>query len=246
MSNSDDTLILDQVKGLKKRIKSAIKSSDDVLTYSLRMEYASLLYDALVKSLLNDELHNKFSSLVLESKTIPPKSKDDPLAQLKWLDNSISKLEMLIKRLVPSDIKPKSELHPKVLAASGKLLQDGHYPQAVFEAFKALEVYVKAKSGVKNKKGKDLMAFVFSEDNPVLQIKYSLPDTAKEEQEGFKFMFMGAMLAIRNPKAHYSIIQKDKAKTVQYLALASLLFETVEEATLVKSTEGGDEYQPSL
>ena len=125
------------------------------------------------------------------------------------------------------------ELHPKVLKVAEKLFQDGHYPEAIFAAFKSLEAYVKRKSGVKNKSGKDLMAHVFSESNPILKIKYSHPDTAKEEQEGFKFIFMGAMVGIRNPKAHYTIIQRDRARTMQYLALASLLFKTVDDATLV-------------
>jgi len=76
------------------------------------------------------------------------------------------------------------------------------------------------------------MGYVFDESNPILKIKYSLPDTAKEEQEGFKLIFMGAMLGIRNPKAHYEIIQRDRARTIQYLALVSLLFKTVDDATL--------------
>jgi len=246
MSDNDETLILDQVKDLKRKIKSAIKSRDDVLSDSLRIEYASLLYDSWAKSLSNDNLYHKFSSLMQEFKVIPHKSKKDPLAQLKWLDNSTSRLEILVKRLDSSDMTEKSELHSKVLAASGKLLQDGHYPQAVFEAFKALEEYVKAKSGIKNKTGKNLMTYVFDENKPILKIKPSLPDTAAEEQEGFRFLFMGAMLGIRNPKAHYSVIQKDKVKTVQYLAFASLLFKIVDEATLILNSESGGIYQPEV
>jgi uncharacterized protein (TIGR02391 family) len=237
MSENDKALILDQVKDLKRRTKSAINSGSDSLTQSLVMEYADIVANASIQSLLGNKLTYEFSSLKADAATIPLKSKDDPLAQLKWLDNSISKLEMLVKRLIPTDTKPESELHPKVLAASGKLLKDGHYPQAVFEAFKALEAYVKAKSGVRNKTGKALMTHVFSESKPILKIKPSLPDTANEEQEGFKFLFMGAMLGIRNPKAHYGVIQKDKVKTIQYLALASLLFKTVDEATLVQKAE---------
>ncbi len=243
MSDNDKTLILDQVKDLKRRIKSAIRSSNDTLTNALRMEYANLLFNASIQSFFNDKFKYEFSSLKLEASTIPPKSKNDPLAQLKWLDNSTSKLEMLVKRLVPTDIKPESELHPKVLAASGKLLQDGYYSLAVFEAFKALEEYVREKSG-RNEYGEYLMSQVFDEDSPILEIKYSRPDTAKDEQKGFRFIFMGVMTGIRNPKGHHTIIQKDKARTLQYLVLASLLFKTVDEATLVLNSESGGIYQP--
>jgi len=81
------------------------------------------------------------------------------------------------------------------------------------------------------------MGYVFDENNPLLKIKYSHPNTAKEEQEGFKLIFMGSMLGIRNPKAHYRITQQDRARTMQYLALASLLFKTVDDATLTQNTK---------
>jgi uncharacterized protein (TIGR02391 family) len=236
MSKSDETLILEQVKGLKRRIKSAIKSGgSDILASSLAMEYANLLDKASLQSFLNDKLKLEFSSLKLEFTTILPKSQGDPLARLKWLDNSSSQLEMLVTRLVPTDTKPAFGLHPKVLDVSGKLFRDGHYEEAIFEAFKALEEYVKEKSGIKQKSGKSLIGYVFDENNPLLKIKYSHPDTAKEEQEGFKLIFMGSMLGIRNPKAHHRIIQQDKVRTMQYLALASLLFKTIDDATLVQN-----------
>jgi len=149
--HNDETLILDQVEDLQKRTRTAIKSGSDALTHSLVVEYEKLLSNAWIQSLflLNEQLKYEFSLLQTESATIPSKSKDDPLAQLKWLDNSISKLEMLVKRLVPTDMKTESELHPRVLDASGKLFHDGHYTEAIFNAFKALEEYVREKSGIK-------------------------------------------------------------------------------------------------
>ena len=174
--HSDEALILDQVKDLRKRTRSAIKSGNSSLTYSLALEYTKLVDNAFIHSLSNKRLSYELSLLKTESTTIPPKSKDDPLVQLKWLDNSIPKLEMLVRRLLPTDEKPKLELHPRVLAASGKLLQDGHYSEAVFGAFKALEEYVREKSG-RNEYGEYLMSKVFNEDRPILKIKYSRSDT---------------------------------------------------------------------
>jgi uncharacterized protein (TIGR02391 family) len=227
----DEALILDQVKDLQKRTRSAIKSGSDSLTLSLTMEYTKLLRNAWIQSSSDKKLYLEFRLLIAESATIPPKSKNDPLAQLKWLDNSIPKLEMLVKRLSPIDTRLELKLHPKVLAASGKLLQNRHYSQAIFEAFKTLEEYVREKSG-RSEYGEYLMSIVFNENNPILKIKYSRPDTAMDEQKGFRFIFMGAMAGIRNPKGHHTIIQRDRARTLQYLALASLLFKTVDDATL--------------
>ena len=76
------------------------------------------------------------------------------------------------------------------------------------------------------------MSHVFSEDRPILNIKCSRPGTEKEEQQGFKFLFMGSTLGIRNPKGHYTIAQEDRSRTLQYLALASLLFKTIDDAVV--------------
>jgi len=38
-------------------------------------------------------------------------------------------------------------LHPDVLAAAGQLFNDGHYPQSIFEPFKAVEIRVRELSG---------------------------------------------------------------------------------------------------
>jgi len=230
--NNNAIFLIQQVEDLEERTKSTIKTGDDALTYSLAMEYEKLINSAIGKTRANDELLHELFLLKAESATIPPKSKDDPLAQLRWVDNSISKLKMLVKRLAMVDTNLELKLHPRVLAVSDKLFKDEYYSQAIFEAFKSLEEYVKEKSGVKGKRGKQLMGHVFDESNPILKIKYSHPDTAKEEQEGFKLIFMGSMLGIRNPKAHYTITQLDEQRALQYLAFASLLFKAVDDATL--------------
>lgn len=227
-------LIIEQVIDLQKRTKSAIKSSNHALTYSLITEYSKLINSAMGNTGLNTELTRELLLLQAETATCPPTSKDDRLVQLKWLDNSIPKLHMLVKRPSPIDIRLELKLHPRVLAASGKLFRDRHYSQAAFEAFKTLEEYVREKSG-RSEYGEYLMSKVFNEDRPILRIKYSRSDTSRDEQRGFKFIFMGAMVGIRNPKGHHTIIQRDKARTLQYLALASLLFKTVDDTTLVQN-----------
>ena len=52
--------------------------------------------------------------------------------------------------------------------------------------------------------------------------------------EGFKFLFKGATIGIRNPKAHDNVIQTDPYKTLEYLGLASLLMRRIEEGKIVK------------
>ena len=47
--------------------------------------------------------------------------------------------------------------------------------------------------------------------------------SGKDEQEGFKLIFMGAIQGIRNPKAHGLVQQENPDRAFEYLAFASLL-----------------------
>jgi len=136
---------------------------------------------------------------------------------------------------IPEDLPMVLDLHPLIRQVSEKLFMDGHYSQCIFEAYKALNNHVKAKSGRKDLDGKDLMAKVFSAKHPVLALNALREQTDKDEQEGFMFLYMGAMEGIRNPKAHETLQQGDPKKTLEYLALASLLARRVDES---KKLEG--------
>jgi uncharacterized protein (TIGR02391 family) len=132
------------------------------------------------------------------------------------------------------------KLHPNIKKASKKLFKDGHYAQAIFETYKALNNYVKQRYGLKELEGKHLMAEVFRipynqktaqiEGKPILQLNELQNRSDRDEQEGFMLLFMGSMQGIRNPKAHDIVEQKDPYKTLQYLAMASLLAKRVDEA----------------
>jgi len=120
------------------------------------------------------------------------------------------------------------QFHSKVVKASKKLFEDGHYTDAIFRAFTEVNNFVKAKTGLELD-GKALMSQVFRIENPVIKLNELRTKSERDEQEGFMFLFMGAMEGIRNPKAHDNIIQKDPLKTLEYLALASLLMRRAEE-----------------
>ena len=129
----------------------------------------------------------------------------------------------------------KMQFHPRVIEVSESLFKTGNYSSAIFEAFKAVNNFVKKKTNLALD-GKALMSKVFSEDVPVIKLNELLTQSDRDEQEGFKFLFMGAMVGIRNPKAHDNVIQTDPYRTLEYLAFASLLMRRVEESTVVKTS----------
>ncbi len=118
-------------------------------------------------------------------------------------------------------------LHKKVVKASEGLFKDGYYSAAIFEAFKIVEIAVKNKSGL-TISGRELMSQAFSPSNPRIKLNDLQTETDKDEQEGFRFLFMGATQGIRNPKAHENIVQSDPYKALEYLALASLLLKKID------------------
>jgi uncharacterized protein (TIGR02391 family) len=131
-------------------------------------------------------------------------------------------------RETTTDLFDKMQFHPKVIKVSKSLFETGHYAPAIFEAFKAVNNFVKEKTSL-SQDGKALMSKVFNENNPVIKLNELSTVSDKDEQEGFKFLFMGAMVGIRNPKAHDNIVQTDPYRTLEYLSFASLLMRRAEE-----------------
>ena len=121
-------------------------------------------------------------------------------------------------------------LHPAIKSASESLFLDGHGTQAILEAFKAVNNKVKRRSGLRDD-GRSLMARAFDEKRPILRLNRGQSVSDLDEQEGFRFIFMGVMQGIRNPRAHDETVEPDVDRALEYLGLASLLMRRLDEAT---------------
>lgn len=87
---------------------------------------------------------------------------------------------------------------------------------------------VKGQTG-KEYDGTDLMQRAFSLDSPVLRLGDLDTMDGRNMQKGYMQIFSGAMTGIRNPKAH-SNIEITPKRAMQFLALASLMMEKLDEA----------------
>ncbi len=74
------------------------------------------------------------------------------------------------------------------------------------------------------------MGKVFGGAAPGLDIMRAAGRSAEDERGGFAQLFMGAMLAIRNPRGHGSAVQDSAEEAMEYLALASLLMRRLDVA----------------
>jgi uncharacterized protein (TIGR02391 family) len=124
------------------------------------------------------------------------------------------------------------ELHPRVAGASSDLYRDRHYRQSVLDASIALVNYVKEKSRRHDLDGAALMSTVFSPNSPVLAFNALADQTDKDEQQGMMHLFMGAVLALRNPRAH-SVFDDSPELALDYIAFLSMLAKRLEGAKRV-------------
>lgn len=118
-------------------------------------------------------------------------------------------------------------IHSKISEICLKLFDDGHYSQAVFEAFKYVDNEVKHLSGIKDS-GYKLMMAAFAESSPKIQLTELKTSSDVDEQMGFKFVFAGVMSAIRNPRGH-EIVSDTIDRCLDYLSVASVLLRRIEE-----------------
>lgn len=122
-------------------------------------------------------------------------------------------------------------IHPKIIEVSKTRYQAGHFADSVEAAFKEVNSIVKNiyKSITNQEKdGADLMQQAFTKNNPQIKLSDLTNESERNIQDGYMRIFAGAMIGIRNPKAHENItISKNRA--IHFLFLASLLMSKIDE-----------------
>ena len=119
-------------------------------------------------------------------------------------------------------------LHPRIAAVCLNLYRDGHYPNAVYDASKALNNLVKERSGRHDMDGASLMRTVFSRNSPVLAFSELVDQSDLDEQEGMMHLYEGVALGIRNPRGH-EFPEDTPERAFEYICLISLLANRLDE-----------------
>jgi uncharacterized protein (TIGR02391 family) len=107
---------------------------------------------------------------------------------------------------------------------------NGHYQDAVCEAFKYLNNYVKSRVRKSSDDGASLMKQAFSPKNPILKLNDLANQSEKDEQLGYMEIFSGVMTGIRNPRAHENDFDNDPYTAIQLLSLADHLLQRTQKA----------------
>jgi uncharacterized protein (TIGR02391 family) len=122
-------------------------------------------------------------------------------------------------------------LHPDVRAAAARYIESDRIEVAIPEAFKALRNRVKQMSGL-DIDTNDIMAKAFATGDPPIRLTQLLSQTERDIQEGLRFIFMGAALAIRNKGAHELLEPMRDDEAFEELGLLSMLFRCLDRAQI--------------
>ena len=110
-----------------------------------------------------------------------------------------------------------------------KLFDNGHGAEATFHAFKYVEKVVQKHSS-SPLNGEKLMMAVFNEAGPAVKLNELANASEQDEQRGYRFIFAGAIVAIRNPGGHEITLSDDPDVCLDHLAFASLLLRRLERS----------------
>jgi uncharacterized protein (TIGR02391 family) len=110
-----------------------------------------------------------------------------------------------------------------------KLFDDGHYAEATFAALKYLDQTVQRLSAL-SKSGEGLMMEAFKEDGPKIQLTPCVTTTERDEQKGYRFLFAGAAVGLRNPRGHEAVVADDLETCLSHLSFATMLLRRLDRA----------------
>jgi len=131
-----------------------------------------------------------------------------------------------VEALHPFD---QRNIHPALPAKVRQLFDDGYYAEATFESFKYLDKRVQTSSGL-SETGFKLMMAAFDKNKPSIKLTPLRNTSEQDEQEGYRFIFAGGVMAIRNPRGHEHSVADDPDVCLDHLAFVSLLLRRLDQA----------------
>jgi len=141
------------------------------------------------------------------------------------------------EKKVPPTVREASDgtwslIDRRIAEVAESRFRSGHYADAVEAALKAVNSRVKAAwmaAGKDERDGADLMFAALDVNHPVIRLGEPRSKSGKSIQDGYKHLFAGAIMGIRNPKAHENVTISER-RALHFLIFVSLLMEKLDEA----------------
>ena len=209
------TLIRRQPDGTERRISSPARVEGHTLRLPLGTEVQ--VGDYVEHHPPNDELRTMIVIDVIYP-YMPGASNVDDHIEVTCVDNG---------RVAIPDLQVPA-LH-FTMAVPLALVEDGRMSEAVFEALRLVEERVQSLTA-SDDSGRTLMEAVFGARPPQLDITTATGPAAEDEREGFRLLFIGAMLGLGSPHGAGRAVPATVDETLEYLAVASMLMRRLDRA----------------
>jgi len=122
------------------------------------------------------------------------------------------------------------DLHEALADDVPEMFRDGHFNEAVRKALERFEKFIQDALGDHQTFGRELMGKAFGGASPPIALNALATANDRSEQEGFKFLTMGAMSGMRNLYSHGDVEQMSAMDAIERLCFISLLFKRVARA----------------
>jgi uncharacterized protein (TIGR02391 family) len=129
---------------------------------------------------------------------------------------------------------PKKRLDPVLAAKVTHLFLRGDYDMAILQAFKEVEIRVRAAAGFPERRdGVDLMRAAFNENTGPLRD----PELEPAERQAMSNLFAAAYGLFRNPVAHREVRLDDPMEAAELILLANHLLRIVDRRSRSEEAE---------
>jgi uncharacterized protein (TIGR02391 family) len=126
-------------------------------------------------------------------------------------------------------------LHPRVVQLSKKRFENGLFADAISACLREINMIIKehVRQAIGQEiDGAPLMTRAFSANNPIIQLADLSNESGRNIQLGYMKIFEGAMIGIRNPKAHANLYP-DFNKSLHLLFISSFMFIKLQESGII-------------
>lgn len=126
-------------------------------------------------------------------------------------------------------------LHPRIIHLAKDRFENGHFADAISACLREINTIVKdhVRQAINQElDGAPLMTRAFSVNNPLIEFADITTESGRNIQLGYMKIFEGAMIGIRNPKAHANLYP-DRNKSIHMLFISSFMFLKLQEAGII-------------
>jgi uncharacterized protein (TIGR02391 family) len=213
-------------------------------TYVLETgSYFSLIdfYNNLIRNALeiSEKLNSSISYIEIEREGRPDFNsflKTNALFNLNLMESECYKLKTFLNEYIKFDDELtyifENYFHNQIKKHALDAFQRSEYLNAIRNVFVEINSQLKEKYKIKTGEEEDgykLMVRALDKDNPNALLLNNLEtETDRNIQEGYKWLFVGCIRAIRNPVSHENI-SLTKKEAFHLLTLASQLFYKMDE-----------------